>query len=434
MNSNFRITIADPNANGSSNSNASGSVMAPDTGSFTNNMEGPVMTGIGATVIIISLILAISYIINRQKNHRSFLRDNGGMKLHSTKRFVISVLVVALSSIGIASGFTNSETIQSEQASATSTSDSLAIVTNDIDLSISMDGESAFGFVPNEVTVSSSTNYGYTLGVYASGANIVSETSENNAISGLSTTTNPTALNRNTWGISTELPSSEASEVWRAMPTSQSDMLTVKSTSTATQANDTTTVYYGAFITNELPYGTYNGPTINYVAVANPTPDDIIEANWTFYGEPSSTDYFVQLNRNTGDYSFEMVTSGCSIVPVEDCPAPREYSYTETVPPESLPQVLSLYEQLNFSASSQEDLAIMLWFGLFYFYADPTSDIAEEGYTVDEEYREAIDANGDGIITKQEFADYLAFVTIPNLLDSSHSSSQYSPLDPSLIK
>ena len=267
MGSNFKLTITEPEG-----------ILVPDTGAFTGGHDGSVaiMIGIGVIVGILVLFYVSSIILARRKSHRVFSQGYNSMKLHSAKNTFISSLIITLAVTGTLFAFANSETVDPAQVSA-ATSNTLTLKTEDIILDIAREDETAYGSVANKVTVNSGTSNGYTLGVYASGTNIVSDKDKEKTIATLPDAASPATLSENTWGVAITSPESETSKVWHAMPTSQDNMLTIKSSSTETPENDTTTVYYGAFINDELPSGDYTGPTINYIAVANVSPDILDE-------------------------------------------------------------------------------------------------------------------------------------------------------------
>ena len=76
------------------------------------------------------------------------------------------------------------------------------------------------------------------------------------------------ALKDNTYGLALDnKPTSKDEEVYTALSTdSSTPTLIVKKDHEATEENDTTTIYYGFYITPDTPYGTYTGAVVNYEA------------------------------------------------------------------------------------------------------------------------------------------------------------------------
>lgn len=82
------------------------------------------------------------------------------------------------------------------------------------------------------------------------------------------------ALTDNTYGLALgEEPTTKDEEVYTSLSTDQSNPTIIKSMTeyTPTVENDTTTIYYGFYITPNTPYGTYEGADIYYNATINTT-------------------------------------------------------------------------------------------------------------------------------------------------------------------
>ena len=73
------------------------------------------------------------------------------------------------------------------------------------------------------------------------------------------------ALTDNTYGLALAKPETKDEEVYTTLSTDANNptFITDKDYE-ATEANDTTTIYYGFYITPDVPYGTYTGTNINY--------------------------------------------------------------------------------------------------------------------------------------------------------------------------
>lgn len=240
-------------------------ISVPNTGEFSKEQSlqfSPVLVG----GIVIAVIVAITFVVRHFRTKRMvFSRNKGfGIGVKRNGMFVgLAVLLSALSMFGIAqSGATRTDVTNAAP------SNSIAISASDVNLDITRDyGEPVYGFSGSEVTVVDGTANGYTLGVYASDVDIVSTEGDAGKISNI--TASNSALEPNTWGISLRTPGGLDSEVWNPVPVAQDDALILKSTNSATEANDTTNVYYGAYVDSDLPDGTYSGVTINYFAIAN---------------------------------------------------------------------------------------------------------------------------------------------------------------------
>ena len=78
------------------------------------------------------------------------------------------------------------------------------------------------------------------------------------------------ALSPNTYGLSFTDPESALDEVFTSLSTdSTTPTFITDKDYLATEANDTTTIYYGFYITPDTPYGTYTGSNISVDAIPN---------------------------------------------------------------------------------------------------------------------------------------------------------------------
>ena len=241
------------------------SITVPNTGAFQleslTHFSPLLISG-----IVIVAIIALPLIIKCLKNgHKSFSKNNG-FNINSGKRKFFVGLVVFLSLFSLY-GIIRSGASEINSTNATS-NNSIAIDTSDVKINITREqNESVYGYTASRVTVADGTNNGYTLGMYASGADIVSQEGDTGKIT--NTVSSNAALEPDTWGISLSTPVDQNSEVWNPVPITQNNALILKSTDSSTPSSDTTTVYYGAYLSSDLPDGVYSGVTINYFAVAN---------------------------------------------------------------------------------------------------------------------------------------------------------------------
>ena len=99
------------------------------------------------------------------------------------------------------------------------------------------------------------------------------------------------SLTDNTWGLSLEQPQDQNSEVYTILSTDQENPTILKSIDdySETEENDTTTIYYGFYITPDTPKGIYEGSNINYSATPNEDMDSIIISAGTTITLPQNT-------------------------------------------------------------------------------------------------------------------------------------------------
>ncbi|MBR2997039.1 hypothetical protein IKF33_01195 [Candidatus Saccharibacteria bacterium] len=169
------------------------------------------------------------------------------------------------------------DTSETDQTSQTDTLSITASSTSKIEADLK-DGP-AFAYFKDTITVTSSTESGYTLTANIIGSdkdlvNISNPEASDTKITGLDSTTSPSSLTDNTWGISLTKSTSKDDSIFYGLPTDESTPFTIVNKNTATEAGDTTDIYYGTYITSGLSTGTYSGVAIEYTAVANvpPTP------------------------------------------------------------------------------------------------------------------------------------------------------------------
>ena len=134
---------------------------------------------------------------------------------------------------------------------------------------------------------------GYTLTAYTDNTDLVSTTDSSKVIPMVAADDGElTNLNDNTYGLSLVKPETKADEVYTSLSTDQSNPTFITDKDYEhTEANDTTTIYYGFYITPDTPYGTYTGSDISYDVEANKTATVTFNGNGKFYfdGEPSQT-------------------------------------------------------------------------------------------------------------------------------------------------
>lgn len=242
----------------------------PDTGYYTQ--ENSALFNPALLFIILAAIIATTiFLFKRFSGHHQSFQTNRKFNLSSKKNKIITVFIIAISVFFIFNVL--NQTQKTDPTIAASNDEALSITTESVNLDIKREqGQSAFDYVQNNITVNNSTDNGYTLGIYATNTDLTASTDSSAKVSMISS--NDSALEQNTWGISTEIPFDQFSETWNPLPTSQDNPFVIKSTDQPTPTDDTTTVYYGAYIDANLPDGEYSGISINYYGVANiVTPD-----------------------------------------------------------------------------------------------------------------------------------------------------------------
>lgn len=307
--------IPDGPSGDDSQNNHESSIPVPNTGEYSqeNSLR---LTPLFVSSIIIAVIIILTIAFRRLKNTRKVFSRNKGFSIGSGRqKFFVGFL--ALLFVFSMYGVFKSDILKTETTNAES--GSIAISASDIDLEIKRSEDGAvYGFIENEIMVVDGTENGYTLGVYAPNGDVVSEESEEDKITNISSINS--ALGLNTWGLSLEAPESQNSEVWNHVPGSQEDALILKSTDSKTKAYDTTSVYYGAYIGSDLPDGVYSGASLNYFVVVNVVPQ-----------EPDM--FTLSFNANGGDgapsaLSCATTTTSCTIaIPTGELPTRNGYTF-----------------------------------------------------------------------------------------------------------
>lgn len=262
-------------------------ISVPNTGSeLFKNVETVKENNIVAIPVIAFFIFAgIVFVYWRKKASSNF-------RISHIKGKLFTIMGLCLI-FGVASLYINHQIAIEESVIAMddnngNTNNTLSVTVDDINIDVVKSKSGTFASSSSDIIVNTATNSGYQLSVYAESndLNLVSSSEEdssdsvdtdftNTAISGLSAT-GKTNLTLNTWGIainqSTAPTNDETNPVWQAIPSSSTSALTIKEVTSATEANDKTTVYYGVNVDDTLPTGIYSN-TLVYTAIAKPTPE-----------------------------------------------------------------------------------------------------------------------------------------------------------------
>ena len=266
-------------------------ISTPDTGLFTHGIGGTEATIIGSVLFLVlsSIIVTILYkkhIKQGKVTKLVHIINQCKTVFTSKKRITTSLSALALlASVGTLaillahSGKSNTNAAEGNESS------SLTLDVDSEELTIEVGDTPAFAYLPVKLTVEEATQAGYTLTAYTDSTDIVSTTDPDNIIpmvaipepiepneEGVGKGWSPvTTLTDNTWGLSLEQPQDQNSEVYTTLSTDQSNPTILKSIDdySETEENDTTTIYYGFYITPDVPKGIYEGSSINYSVVPN---------------------------------------------------------------------------------------------------------------------------------------------------------------------
>ena len=296
---NIKINIVEPGSSTpvdpTANTTTTTDISTPDTGLFTHGIGSTEATIIGSALFLVlsSIIVTILY-----KKH---IRQGKVTKLvhiinqcktvfTSKKRITASLSAIALlASVGtlaiLLANSGKSNTNAAERDTEGNNAPSLTLDVDSEELTIEVGDEPVFAYLPVKLTVEEVTAAGYTLTAYTESTDIVSTTDPSNKIP-MVTLPEPiepneegvgkgwslvTTLTDNTWGLSLTEPQDQNSKVYTTLSTDQDVPTILKFIDdySETEENDTTTIYYGFYITPDIPKGIYEGSSINYSATPN---------------------------------------------------------------------------------------------------------------------------------------------------------------------
>ena len=258
-------------------------ISVPDTGLFTHGIGGTEATIITISTIALLLTIIATIVTVLYKKHvkqgkvTKLVRTIEQTKtiIKSKKRTAAALSAIALlASVGtLAILLANSN---KTNTSAIEGGTELTVDVNSEDLTIEVGDTPVFAYLPVKLTVEEATTSGYILSAFAEDTNLVSTTDNTNIIPMVSINEEDlsqyVSLTDNTWGLSLTEPQDQNSEVYTALSIDQNNPTILKSIDdySETEANDTTTIYYGFYITPDTPKGTYEGSNITYTALTNP--------------------------------------------------------------------------------------------------------------------------------------------------------------------
>ena len=251
--------------------------VVPNTGLFTSGIGGPEATAIGAVLILTIAAIVVAFLYRKQKKSGKVTKlvhlvDSTKAVLKSKKRVTAGLSAIAL----LASAGTLTTLLANAGKSNTNAveEDGLTLDVTGGDITIEVADEPVFAVAEVKVTVKEATQAGYTLTAYTDNTDLVSTTDSSKVIPMI---TLPeaggelSALTNNTYGLALEEePTTKDAEVYMPLSTDSSTPTILKATDyVETEANDITTIYYGFYITPDVPYGTYTSSEISYEAKEN---------------------------------------------------------------------------------------------------------------------------------------------------------------------
>ena len=301
MSSNITINIVEPGTN---------VVPVPNTGLFTNGIGGPEATIIGlSSLVVLALAITTFFIIKHRKvkatnnlssksnkdHKKNTLSSKLSQSLSSTKKskkamISLSILALLSSTFSLAtlSNLNHKDNVNAEESEETS---GLTVNAENTELTIEVGDEPVYAVLPVTITVAEETAAGYTLSAYTENNALVSTTDSSKVIPMITEEgTTPLALSDNTYGLALTEPTSQTDELFYSLSTDQTNptFITDKNYE-ATNPEDETTIYYGFYITPDIPYGTYTNSEINYTAEENGTPATItFDGNGLYFNDDGS--------------------------------------------------------------------------------------------------------------------------------------------------
>lgn len=263
--------------------------VAPNTGLFMNSIGTPEVVAIISAVIILSIIAAFIYKKFKKADKASKLAhiiEHIRTARSNKKHLTTGIAAVSLLILGCAF------TAFLLNASATNADGNLTVNVSDEEFTIEVADEPVFAVFPVEVTVEEATEIGYTLTAYTDSTDFTSTTNPDDVIPMVTIDgDNLATLGDNTWGLALgSEPTSKDETLYTALSVNQDNPTVLKTIDdyTATAANDTTTIYYGFYITPDMPYGTYTGGEVEYQAKENRAAKVTFDSNGLYFNDDSS--------------------------------------------------------------------------------------------------------------------------------------------------
>ena len=321
MDGNITINIVEP---GTPPSPTPIDPVTPNTGLFTSGTNGPeatIITAISAVLILTIVAIVITSLLYRKQKKSGkvtklvHLVDSTKAVLKSNKHITTAVILLAILTstgtfIALARNAVNASE-SDEQSQTEGTNDSnLTVDVSSEELTIEVGDTPVFAILPVDVTVEEATQAGYTLTASTNSTDLVSTTDSSKVIPMVAADEGElVALANNTYGLALEKPTTKDEAVYTALSTDLSNPTILKAIDdySSTPANDTTTIYYGFYITPDTPYGTYTSSDIYYNATTNSSKVIFHSNGLDFNNNPEQTtnnvEYITGITSNTVKYS-----------------------------------------------------------------------------------------------------------------------------------
>ena len=296
MATNIKINIVEPGSPAPTPIDPTIDPSVPNTGLFTHGIGTPEATVIVSVVLVLAIVSIVltAYMYRRNKKAGKVTKlvhiiDSTKAVIKSKKRIssglaAIAFLVSAGTFIALAKNGVNASEGE-EQATEDTNNSSLTVTESSQELTVEVSDSPVFAVLPVELTVEEATKAGYTLTAFTDSTDLASTTDNTNIIpmatlpeslaetlESSETAGELTTLTDNTYGLSLSEPTTKDEAIYTTLSTDSSTptFITDKDYE-ATEANDTTTIYYGFYITPDVPKGTYVSGDVNYEVEANRT-------------------------------------------------------------------------------------------------------------------------------------------------------------------
>lgn len=286
--SNITLNIVEP-------SSPTPDPVVPNTGLFTSGIGGAETAIIVTITLVVVLAIIGAFIYYKKKQGKTPSLFARFKHTKSTTGLAALALLVSIATVAGLVKLTTSA-IEGEDSQSTDDSSALTVDVSSTELTIELADDPVFAVLPVDITVEEATTLGYTLTAYTDSTNLVSTTDSSNIIPMVTVDTTDieeaneaeelrssesdaaessdssslAPLSPNTYGLSFTDPESALDEVYTSLSTgSTTPTFITDKDYLATEANDTTTIYYGFYITPDTPYGTYTGSNITVDAIPN---------------------------------------------------------------------------------------------------------------------------------------------------------------------
>ena len=331
MATNIKINIVEP---GTPPSPTPVDPAVPNTGLFTHGIGGPEATIIVSVVLVLAIVSIVltAYMYRRHKKAGKVTKlvhiiDSTKAVIKSKKRIssglaAIALLVSAGTFIALAKNGVNASEGE-EQATEDTNNSSLTVTESSQELTVEVSDSPVFAVLPVELTVEEATVAGYTLTAFTDSTDLVSTTNPDNIIPMITlpessaetlesseTADELSPLTDNTYGLSLSEPTTKDEAIYTTFSTdSSTPTLITDKAYEATEEDDTTTIYYGFYITPDMPKGTYvSNSEVVYDAIPNLATVTFDASGLYYNNDESLTTNTLGYKPNVAEAPIELVT------------------------------------------------------------------------------------------------------------------------------